>query len=148
MKAIVTGGAGFIGSHISEILLENGHEVVVIDNLSCGSLDNINHLNANNKFSFKSVDVLDLEELKKCFIEVDWVFHLAGLADIVPSIEKPDLYYDVNVTGTFNVLECARNAKVKRFIYAASSSCYGIPEEFPTSELSPIKPEYPYALTS
>ena len=147
MKAIVTGGAGFIGSHISEILLENGHEVVVIDNLSCGSLDNINHLNGNNKFSFKRVDILDLEELKKCFIEVDWVFHLAGLADIVPSIEKPGLYYDVNVTGTFNVLECARNVKVRRFIYAASSSCYGIPEEFPTSELSPIKPEHPYALT-
>ena len=147
MKSLVTGGAGFIGSHISEILLENGHEVVVVDNLSCGSLDNIDHLNGNNKFSFKRVDILDLEELKKCFIEVDWVFHLAGLADIVPSIEKPDLYYDVNVTGTFNVLECARNAKVKRFIYAASSSCYGIPEEFPTSELSPIKPEYPYALT-
>ena len=147
MKAIVTGGAGFIGSHISEILLENGHEVVVVDNLSCGSLDNINHLNANNKFSFKSVDVLDLEELKKCFIEVDWVFHLAGLADIVPSIEKPDLYYDVNVTGTFNVLECARNAKVKRFIYAASSSCYGFPDQYPTKESAEIRPQYPYALT-
>jgi UDP-glucose 4-epimerase len=147
MKAIVTGGAGFIGSHISEILLKKGHEVVVIDNLSCGSLNNINHLKVNKKFFFKKVDILDIDKLSKCFIGVDWVFHLAGLADIVPSIESPANYYNVNVTGTLNVLECARNSKVKRFIYAASSSCYGIPDQFPTSELSDIKPEYPYALT-
>jgi len=147
MKAIVTGGAGFIGSHISEILLKKGHEVVVIDNLSCGSLNNINHLKVNKKFFFKKVDILDIDKLSKCFIGVDWVFHLAGLADIVPSIESPVNYYNVNVTGTLNVLECARNSKVKRFIYAASSSCYGIPDQFPTSELSDIKPEYPYALT-
>ncbi len=147
MKAIVTGGAGFIGSHISEILLKKGHEVVVIDNLSCGSLNNINHLKVHKKFFFKKVDILDINKLSKCFIGVDWVFHLAGLADIVPSIESPANYYNVNVTGTLNVLECARNSKVKRFIYAASSSCYGIPDQFPTSELSDIKPEYPYALT-
>ena len=147
MKAIVTGGAGFIGSHISEILLKKGHEVIVIDNLSCGSLNNINHLKVHKKFFFKKVDILDINKLSKCFIGVDWVFHLAGLADIVPSIESPANYYNVNVTGTLNVLECARNSKVKRFIYAASSSCYGIPDQFPTSELSDIKPEYPYALT-
>jgi len=75
------------------------------------------------------------------------VFHLAGLADIVPSIEQPDAYFKTNVTGTYNVLECARNSRVKRFIYAASSSCYGIPSEYPTPEHAAIKPEYPYALT-
>ena len=147
MRAIVTGGAGFIGSHIAELLLQKGLEVVVIDNLSCGRLENINHLKKNKKFSFKKVDILNYEELKKCFINVEWVFHLAGLADIVPSIENPKDYYDVNVTGTFNVLECSRKAKVKRFIYAASSSCYGIPDQFPTPESSKISPEYPYALT-
>ncbi len=147
MKAIVTGGAGFIGSHISELLLKMGHKVLAIDNLSCGRLSNINHLESNKNFLFKELDILDIEELKKCFANVDWVFHLAGLADIVPSIEKPKDYYDVNVTGTFNVLECSRKTNVKRFVYAASSSCYGIPDQFPTPETSTIKPEYPYALT-
>ncbi len=147
MKALVTGGAGFIGSHLSELLLENGHEVVIVDNLSCGRLGNIKSFQDNNRLDFKKVDILDIDELNKYFDGVDWVFHLAGLADIVPSIEHPEKYYDANVTGTFNVLECARNAKVKRFVYAASSSSYGIPEKYPTPESSPIKPEYPYALT-
>ncbi len=147
MKALVTGGAGFIGSHLSELLLENGHEVVIVDNLSCGRLGNIKSFQDNNRLDFKKVDILDMDELNKYFDGVDWVFHLAGLADIVPSIEHPEKYYDANVTGTFNVLECARNAKVKRFVYAASSSSYGIPEKYPTPESSPIKPEYPYALT-
>jgi UDP-glucose 4-epimerase len=75
------------------------------------------------------------------------VFHLAGLADIVPSIEQPDKYFHTNVTGTFNVLQCAREAGTKRFIYAASSSSYGLPDVFPTPESAPIRPQYPYALT-
>ena len=147
MKALVTGGAGFIGSHIAEILLEKGHEVVIVDNLACGRLKNIESFKNNEKLVFKQVDILDIEELGKCFENVDWVFHLAGLADIVPSIEQPELYYKSNVTGTFNVLECARKANVKRVVYAASSSSYGIPESYPTPETTPINPEYPYALT-
>jgi UDP-glucose 4-epimerase len=147
MKAIVTGGAGFIGSHLTDLLIQRGLEVLVIDNLSCGRIENINHLKTNKNFSFKNVDILNFDELNKCFKNVDWVFHLAGLADIVPSIENPKDYYEVNVTGTLNVLECSRKANVKRFIYAASSSCYGVPERFPTSESSKISPEYPYALT-
>ncbi|KKN12692.1 hypothetical protein LCGC14_1013840, partial [marine sediment metagenome] len=81
------------------------------------------------------------------FENVDWVFHLAALADIVPSIEKPREYFETNVDGTFNVLEVSKKAKVKRFIYAASSSCYGIPKVYPTPETSAISPQYPYALT-
>ena len=79
--------------------------------------------------------------------DVDWVFHMAGIADIVPSIERPDSYYQTNVTGTLNLLQCSLDAKVKRFVYAASSSSYGIPNIYPTPETSPIDPQYPYALT-
>jgi UDP-glucose 4-epimerase len=75
------------------------------------------------------------------------VFHLAALADIVPSVERPDDYYDTNVTGTFNVLQAARAAGCRRFVYAASSSCYGIPDAYPTAETAAIRPQYPYALT-
>src|SRR5439155_9784274 len=91
--------------------------------------------------------VTNFQALKPLFKVVDWVFHLAALADIVPSIQNPDNYHRSNVDGTVAVLEAARHARVKRFIYAASSSCYGIPRQFPTSETAPIQPMYPYALT-
>jgi UDP-glucose 4-epimerase len=84
---------------------------------------------------------------QKSFIDADWVFHLGALADIVPSIQRPADYFQANVVGTFNVLEASKNAQVKRFVYAASSSCYGIPDSYPTSELAEIRPQYPYALT-
>lgn len=147
MRALVTGGAGFIGSHLSERLLALGCEVVIVDNLSSGRLKNLDVFKNHPALSFHRVDIRNLEELKGCFSRIDWVFHLAGLADIVPSIEAPDLYFSVNVQGTLNVLECARAAKIKRFIYAASSSSYGIPDAYPTPETAPINPQYPYALT-
>lgn len=147
MRALVTGGAGFIGSHLSERLLALGCEVVIVDNLSSGRLKNLDAFKNHPALSFHRVDIRNLEELKGCFSRIDWVFHLAGLADIVPSIEAPDLYFSVNVQGTLNVLECARAAKIKRFIYAASSSSYGIPDAYPTPETAPINPQYPYALT-
>ncbi len=147
MRALVTGGAGFIGSHLSERLLALGCEVVIVDNLSSGRLKNLDAFKNHPALSFRHVDIRNLEELKDCFSRIDWVFHLAGLADIVPSIEAPDLYFSVNVQGTLNVLECARAAKTKRFIYAASSSSYGIPDAYPTPETAPISPQYPYALT-
>ena len=147
MKALVTGGAGFIGSHLCELLLAKGHEVVALDNLSCGRLVNLRDFERHERFRFVQADIRDLSGMRPAFAGVDWVFHLAGLADIVPSIEQPAQYFGTNVGGTFNVLECAREQGVKRIVYAASSSSYGIPDIYPTPESSPIRPQYPYALT-
>jgi UDP-glucose 4-epimerase len=147
MKCLVTGGAGFIGSHLVELLISQDHEVIALDNLTSGRLQNLSSVQANPKFKFFKADIRDAQALEPAFSGIDWVFHLAGLADIVPSIEMPEQYFSTNVTGTFNVLECARANGVKRVIYAASSSSYGIPDAYPTDESSPIKPQYPYALT-
>jgi UDP-glucose 4-epimerase len=147
MRTLVTGGAGFIGSHLTELLLSRGHEVVVVDNLVCGRLSNLRDCEKSPRLSVVEADIHDKEALGRIFNDIDWVFHLAGLADIVPSIEQPAQYYHTNVTGTFNVLECAREHGVKRFVYAASSSSYGIPDVYPTPESAPIRPQYPYALT-
>ena len=147
MKTLVTGGAGFIGSHLCELLLSRGHKVVAVDSLACGRLSNFATFAKHPDFRFVQADIRDMEALRPAFEGIEWVFHLAGLADIVPSIEQPGNYYDTNVTGTFNVLECARGHGVKRLVYAASSSSYGIPKIYPTPETSPIKPQYPYALT-
>jgi UDP-glucose 4-epimerase len=147
MKALITGGAGFIGSHLSDKLIELGHEVVIIDNLANGRMNNIKHLLDNQNFKFYEFDIINLEDIKPTFKDVDWVFHLAGIGDIVPSIENPKNYYDCNVTGTFNVLESSRAARVKKIVYAASSTCYGIPDSYPTLESAEIRPQFPYALT-
>ncbi len=147
MKTLVTGGAGFIGSHLSELLIAKGHEVLAVDNLTSGRLENLKGIASHPRFKFAQADIREPAVLQPLFEGIDWVFHLAGLADIVPSIEMPVQYYSTNVSGTFNVLECARSCSVKRFLYAASSSSYGIPELYPTPESSPIQPHYPYALT-
>jgi len=145
--AIVTGGAGFIGSHLVELLLQRGHQVVVLDNLSTGRLENLAHLKGSAGLSFHRVEVGDLPMICPYFDGADWVFHLAALADIVPSIQRPLEYHRANVDGTLAVVEAARLAEVKRFVYAASSSCYGIPYVFPTPETAELRPQYPYALT-
>lgn len=147
MKSLVTGGAGFIGSHTVDALLALGHEVVVIDNVSTGRLQNLDHVKDNPKLTVHVADISDSQAIEGLFDGVDWVFHLAALADIVPSIQHPRAYYQSNVDGTFNVLEASRAAGIKRLVYAASSSCYGIPDVYPTPETSEIRPEYPYALT-
>lgn len=147
MKTLVTGGAGFIGSHLSEKLLAHGHSVRVIDNLAGGRLENITHLMDQSGFEFHQADITDSLHIIPLFEGIEWVFHLAALADIVPSIENPLRYHHANVNGTVSVLEASRAAGVKRFIYAASSSCYGIADQIPTSETAPIRPMYPYALT-
>ena len=144
MLTLVTGGAGFIGSHLVESLLAQGHQVTVVDNLACGRREN---LPSHENLVFKNVDICDCSALQSCFDGIDWVFHLAGLADIVPSIENPSAYFKANVEGTLNVLEFAHKAGVKRFVYAASSSSYGVPDRYPTPETTPIRPQYPYALT-
>jgi UDP-glucose 4-epimerase len=147
VKTLVTGGCGFIGSHLAEQLLCQGHEVLILDNLSCGRLTNIASFENHPKLRMVTADVADREQVSEPFKGIDWVFHLAGVADIVPSIEQPDTYFQNNVIGTLNVLQSAREAGVKRLVYAASSSSYGIPAQFPTPETSPIQPQYPYALT-
>lgn len=147
MKALVTGGAGFIGNHLVGRLLADGHDVVVIDNYSTGRPENLAHLSGGDRLTVHEADITDAARLAGLFAGVDWVFHLAALADIVPSIERPVDYHLSNVHGTVCVLEAARAAGVKRFVYAASSSCYGIPEVYPTPETAPIQPRYPYALT-
>ena len=147
MKCLVTGAAGFIGSHLVELLINQGYEVIALDNLSSGRLQNLSVNDKSPRFTFVKADINDIQEINPVFMRVDWVFHLAGLADIVPSIEMPNQYFNTNVAGTLNVLECAKANGVKRVIYAASSSSYGVPDTYPTDENSPIKPQYPYALT-
>ncbi|GJL49427.1 MAG: NAD dependent epimerase/dehydratase [Nitrospirales bacterium] len=148
---LVTGGAGFIGSHLVERLVQDGHRVRVLDNLSTGRRENLEHvkklITSVGQIDLQEGDVTDLNDVTQALDGIDWVFHLAALADIVPSIVNPMAYYQANVSGTAMLVEGARNAGVKRFIYTASSSCYGIPDVYPTPEMSVIQPQYPYALT-
>ena len=145
MKSLVTGGAGFIGSHLVESLLNQGDEVVVLDNFSTGRKQNLTKI--IDKLNLIEVDVSSSGEWYKYFNGVSRVFHLAALADIVPSIEDPESYYNANVNGTFNVMQASKEYNVAKVIYSASSSCYGIPDIFPTPETADIRPQYPYALT-
>lgn len=144
---MVTGGAGFIGSHLVDRLMELGHEVTVVDNLATGRLENLRAHVDNPRFRMVQADVAEPGAISSAMPGVTWVFHLAALADIVPSIQRPLDYFRANVDGTAHVLEAARQAGVKRFVYVASSSCYGIPDTFPTPETAAIQPRYPYALS-
>ena len=145
MRAIVTGGMGFIGSHLVELLIEKKIKVTVIDNLSTGKTENLQ--GSIKKIKFVNADLSNKKKIIKHFKGVDFVFHLAALADIVPSIENPNEYFKANVDGTLNVLECSREHNIKKIVYAASASCYGITKKFPTNEDSKIEVMYPYALT-
>jgi len=147
MKCLVTGAAGFIGSNLVDELVSQGHKVIAVDNFIAGSKKNLQK--SIKKINFKKIDITDLNKLKNSDLnkDIDWVFHLAGLADIVPSIQNPIDYIDTNVTGTLNVLELFRKKKIKKFIYAASASCYGVPKKFPTTENDQIDPQHPYALS-
>lgn len=147
MVSLVTGGCGFIGSHIVDRLLKEGHEVRVIDNFTTGRPQNLDYQKQNPMLQIFQKDIRSRAEIEPIFKGVDYVFHMAALADIVPSIQKPWEYYSSNVLGTYQVAECAKAANVKKLVYAASSSCYGIPDEFPTRETAEIRPQYPYALT-
>ncbi len=144
---VVTGGAGFIGSHLTERLIQDGHQVMVLDNLSTGRLQNLKAIEANPRLHFLNIDVSNFEGICNCFKGIDWVFHLAALADIVPSVTEPLKYHRANVEATIAVLEASRINGIKKFIYAASSSCYGIPDVYPAAETAIIQPQYPYALT-
>jgi UDP-glucose 4-epimerase len=147
MRCVVTGGAGFIGSHVVDRLVADGHDVVVLDNLATGRRANLAQHEGQARFAFVEGDVADVAAATAATRGADWVLHLAGLADIVPSIERPLEYHRANVDGTAVMLEASRAAGVKRFVYAASSSCYGIPDVYPTPEDAPMRPMYPYAFT-
>jgi len=144
--AVVTGGAGFIGSHLVDLLLKKGFEVRVVDNFSGGHIKNLKHHKDNKNLKIKKIDILKINFKDKVFKNSKYIFHFAGIGDIVPSIENPFDYMNTNVMGTINILEAARHNKVKKFVYAASSSCYGLADT-PTKENHSINPEYPYALS-
>lgn len=144
--AVVTGGAGFIGSHMVDLLVERGYGVRIIDNLVGGREANIAQHAKNPHVVFERSDIRAYEPGNSLFADVDIVVHFAGIGDIVPSIERPTEYMSVNVQGTVHMLECARHAGAKKFVYAASSSCYGLAAT-PTREDHPIAPQYPYALS-
>lgn len=141
-KVLVTGGAGFIGSHITDRLIKDGHNVVVLDNLSTGKKEQV-----NKKAKFVKVDIKNLEEIKPHFKGVDYVFHLAARARIQPSIIDPAPTFHDNIVGTSNVLLAARDAKVKRVIYSASSSSYGDQKTFPLHEKMVPGFKNPYSLS-
>lgn len=144
--AVVTGGAGFIGSHMVDLLVEKGFRVHVIDNLVGGRVENLEQHRKNPDVVLVERDIRSLDSHDKLFSNACYVFHFAGIGDIVPSIEEPIDYLSVNVQGTVHVLEASRNGGVKKFLYAASSSCYGL-ADVPTTEAHPIDPKYPYALS-
>ena len=144
--AIVTGGAGFIGSHTVDRLLRENYIVRVIDNLVSGRESNLEKHKTDPRLLCEWRDVCKLNKNNALFKGAKYVFHFAGIGDLIPSIENPEKYMMNNVQGTVKVLECSRENKIKKFVYAASSSCYGL-AKIPTKENHPIKPEYPYALS-
>jgi UDP-glucose 4-epimerase len=144
--AIVTGGAGFIGSHMVDLLLSSGYQVHVLDNFTGGHERNLEQHSKNSGLHIEKADICKLDPRNILFKNAKYVFHFAGIGDIVPSIEKPTDYMNTNVQGTVRVLEAARSAGVEKFVYAASSSCYGLAAT-PTREDHPISPQYPYALS-
>ncbi len=144
-RYVVTGGAGFIGSHIAETLADQGHEVVVLDDLSTGHLHNL--AGFRDRVEFVEGSICDLALLQDLFQGVDVVFHQAALASVPRSVAEPLASNEVNVTGTLKVLLAARDQKVHRVVYAASSSAYGDSEELPKREDMPARPLSPYAIT-
>jgi UDP-glucose 4-epimerase len=145
--AVVTGGAGFIGSHMVDLLVKQGLQVRVIDNLSGGRVLNLEQHQRNPDVTFEERDVRAVTPDDLLFQGATYVFHFAGIGDIVPSIDRPLDYMSTNTLGTIHVLEAARCAGVRRLVYAASSTCYGLAEELPTAESAPLQPQYPYALS-
>lgn len=144
--AVVTGGAGFIGSHLVDLLVSEGYRVHIIDNLVGGRVENLAHHKTNPDVLFEERDIRSYQATDPFFTNAKLVIHYAGIGDIVPSIERPMEYMSANVQGTVHMLECARHAGVDKFVYAASSSCYGL-ADVPTTESHPIDTKYPYALS-
>ncbi len=143
---LITGGAGFIGSHLAEHLI-NKYNIIIVDNLSSGKKENLKSVIKKIKFFKLDLSNINLVDYFKKIQKIDYIFHLAALADIVPSINNPIDYVRSNILGTYNILELAKVKKVKKIIYSASSSCYGLASEIPTKISSKKDTQYPYAHT-
>lgn len=146
-KILVTGGAGFIGSNLSEALVKNGNKVTCLDNFATGKRENISHLIKDKKFTLIEGDIRNIEDCKNACDGIDFILHQAALGSVPRSINDPITSNDVNVSGFLNMLVAARDAKVKRFVYAASSSTYGDSKGLPKIEGVIGKPLSPYAIT-
>jgi UDP-glucose 4-epimerase len=146
-RCVVTGGAGFIGSNLVDRLVNDGHDVTVIDNLATGRRSNLKDALSSGQVKLHEIDVADFDLIRPIFEDGPIVYHLAGLADIVPSVENPLKYLRANTDGTASIMEAARLGGAAKVVYAASASCYGIAEDYPTPETSEIQPQYPYAVT-
>ena len=144
MKYVVTGGAGFIGSNIVKLLVKNGHDVSVIDNLHTGNISRLKDV--ENKILFNKIDIRDFDKLNQNIHDVDGIFHQAALTVVPESFEKPDEYYDVNVNGTKNIFKIAKKLGVK-VVFASSSSIYGNVNEIPIKENFEKNPINPYGKT-
>ncbi len=144
--AVVTGGAGFIGSHMVDLLLSKKYKVYVIDNFSGGHRNNLKQHKNNPNLKLEKIDICQLKPGNRIFKKANYVFHFAGIGDIVPSIEGPAKYMKTNVQGTINVLEASSYFKIKKLVYAASASCYGMTKKL-TDENYEINTEHPYALS-
>ncbi len=144
---LVTGGAGFIGSNLCEALIENGNRVTCFDNFSTGKLKNIEHLQEHSNFLLIEGDIRNIDNCHNACKGVDYVLHQAALGSVPRSINDPITSNDVNVSGFLNMLVASRDAKVKRFVYAASSSTYGDSKTMPKKEDVIGKPLSPYAIT-
>lgn len=139
MKVLVTGGAGFIGSHVNKLLLDAGHEVVVLDNLSLGHKETI-----DKKVKLVVGDINDPVKTKEALEGIDAVIHMAGLIVVPESVKDPIKYCQNNVIGTVNLLECMRAKNVKKIIFSSSACVYGSPEKLPIKEDAPLHPDNPY----
>ena len=146
-KILVTGGAGFIGSNLIEVLLEKGNQVVCLDNFATGKRENLTAFRNNSNFTLIEGDIRNLEDCKKAVADVDYVLHQAALGSVPRSISDPIVTNGVNIGGFLNMLVASRDAGVKRFVYAASSSTYGDSESLPKVEEVIGKPLSPYAIT-
>jgi UDP-glucose 4-epimerase len=144
-KILITGGAGFIGSHLVESLIKK-NKIIIIDDLSTGNMKNLEKVISHKNLKFIKKD-LNSKKLDKYFKNVSIVYHLAAQSDIIPSVRNPKKYFDSNVNATVNLLEYCKKYDVRKIVYAASSSCYGVPKKYPTNENEKIDTRYPYSFT-
>lgn len=143
MKILITGGAGFIGSHTTELFVNDGHEVTVVDNFSSGRLSNL--ATVENRIKLIELDICDTEAMSEACRDIEIVLHLAAVSSVEKSIIEPLKTHEVNTTGTLSVMEAARENKARRVVFSSSAAVYGDDPELPKTETSPVRPLSPYA---